>query len=280
MTRSTSLFPLALALVLCGLLVLADGALVTGDFAGTPPLAAGLAATVHPWIGAALGILALVVAIRLAGSDAPGALRRLGWILVGVVVLEGALSARGGMSPMYSWAGVLHACLGHLFFVGSIALMVCTSSGFQRGPDLVEDYGWPSLRSLAVSTPAVLLFQIYLGAGLRHNAMGALSHIGFAMVAALWVLLECVFVIQQFPKHRALRPMANGLLAVTFAQVFLGIAAFTLRTMEITGPAVAAVTAAHVATGSIVLSLAVALSIHIRRNVMPKGSLSAAAAQS
>lgn len=278
MTHSSSLYRLAVLVAAFSLLLLIDGALVTGDAAATPPSPPGLAGLVHPWIGALVAILTLLLAIGIQRRDAPGKLRGLAWALVVLVVAQGGLGSAGGASALSPWLGTLHACLAQLFFAGAVAAMVCTSSGWQRGPDLVEDYGWPSLRSLSVSTPIVLLFQVYLGAGLRHKALGALSHIGFAMVAALWVLLECVFLIQQFPQHRVLRPWANGLLAITFTQVFLGIGAFTLRTMDVTGPSLAITTAAHVATGAITLATAIALSIQIRRNVMPKGSLTAKAA--
>lgn len=278
MTHSSSLYRLAGLVAGFGLLLVIDGALVTGDAALTPPPVPGFSELAHPWIGAAVGILTLLLAIGIQRSDAPGKLRGLGWTLVVLVVAQGGLGSAGGASALSPGLGTLHALLAQLFFAGAVATMACTAPGWAQGPDLVEDYGWPSLRGLAISTPVVLLLQIYLGAGLRHKALGALSHIGFAMIAALWVLLECVFLIQQFPTHRVLRPLANGLLAVTFTQVFLGIGAFTLRTMDVTGPALAATTAAHVATGAITLAVAVTLSIQIRRNVMPKGSLSKAAA--
>jgi heme A synthase len=274
----SSLFRLAVVVALCGLLMLVDGALVTGNAAATPPAAPGFAELVHPWLGVVLSLLTLLLAIGIVRSDDCAKLRGLAFILLGLVVAQGGLGSRGAMAVSPAWMGTLHACLAQLFFAGAVVTVVCTSPGWHRGPELVEDYGWPSLRSLAISTPVVLLLQVFLGAGLRHRALGALSHIGFSMIAALWVLFECVCLIQQFPKHRVLRPMANGLLAVTFTQVFLGIASFTLRTMDITGPALAGVTATHVATGAITLAVATALGVQVRRNVMPKGSLTAPAA--
>jgi len=278
MPASSNVHRFAILVAVCALLLLVDGALVTGHADATPPAAPGFPEAVHPWIGTVLGLLTVILVVQVLRFGASAGLRRVVWILAALVVAQGGLGSRGAMAISPAWMGTLHAVLAQLFFVGSVAIAMCTSAGWQRGPELVEDYGWPSLRSLAISTPVVLLIQVFLGAALRHKAMGALSHIGFAMLAALWVLLECVFVIQQFPKHRALRPVANGLLAVTMTQVFLGIASFTLRTMDVTGPALDATTATHVATGAITLSVAVALSIQIRRNVMPKGFLTAKAA--
>jgi heme A synthase len=273
---STTLHKIAVPLALVGLLLLIDGALVTGDAAVTPPAAPGFAEAVHPWIASGLALMTLILAMLVPRDASPG-LRRLAWILVALIVLQAGLGSRGALALSPPWIGTLHAVLAQLYFAGAVAMVIVTSAAWPCGPDLVEDYGWPSLRSFAVSTPVLVLLQVFLGAALRHKAMGALSHLGWAMVTALWILLECVFLIQQFPQHRVLRPAANWFLAVTCAQVFLGIGAFTMRTMEMDGtPALAAATAAHVATGAMTLAISVVLSIQIRRNVMPKGSLSAA----
>jgi len=267
---SSSLYRFAIFVALCALLVLIDGALVTGN-AATTPSAPGLAEAVHPWAGAVVSVLAVVLIVWTALP------RKLdpspfGWIPL-VLVLAGS-----GNWSRFPSVGTLHAVMAQLFFASAVAIVVVTSPAWQRGPDLVEDYGWPSLRSFSVTTPVLVLFQVYLGAALRHKAMGALSHLGFAMLAALWILIECVFLIQQFPQHRILRPAANWLLAITCVQVFLGIGAFTMRTMEMDGtPALAAATAAHVAIGALTLAISVVVSLCIRSNVVPKGSLSAPA---
>jgi heme A synthase len=229
----------------------------------------------HPWAGALVGLLTLILAIRIMRSDPRPGLHRLGWFLLVLLLAQGGLGSRGAMAMSPEWTGTLHACLAHVFFAGAVAIVVVTSAAWQSGPDLVEDYGWPSLRSFAVTTPVLVLFQVFLGAGLRHKATGALSHLGFAMFVALWILIECAFVIQQFPAHRVLRPAANWLLAITCAQVFLGIGAFTMRTMEMDRTTALAVgTAAHVVTGAMTLAMSVAMSLQIRHIVMPKGSLS------
>jgi heme A synthase len=267
---SPNLFRFAVVVAACTLLLLVDGALVTTAGAS----AAGLAGQAHPWIAAVVGLLTAILVVWSMRTDSGPKLHRLGWLLLILVVAQGGLGSRGAMAVSQAWMGTLHGFLAQLFFAGTVAMMLVTSPAWQRGPDLVEDYGWPSTRSFSVTTPVLVLLQVFLGAALRHKAMGALSHLGGAMFVALWILIECVCMIQQFPQHRILRPAANWFLAITCTQVFLGIGAFTMRTMEMDGtPALAAATAAHVATGAITLAITVVMSIHIRRNVMPKGSL-------
>ena len=139
------------------------------------------------------------------------------------------------------------------------------------GPELVEDHGWPSLRSLAIMLPLVVLTQIALGAGFRHGALSVMPHLAGAMVVTLVLLIMAAFVMQQFPTHRTLRPAAIALMSIGFVQVALGIAALILRMTTPQGATeTVIVTVAHVAVGAMTLASSISLSILIRRNVRPR----------
>ena len=195
-------------------------------------------------------------------------LARLGGALLAGLGLQCALGAFAGSGVFIV---ILHALLAPLLLSATAAATLATSPSWQAGPDPVEDHGWPSLASLGKITPAMVLFQIALGAAFRHKAMGILSHLFFAMILVLLILCVCIFVMQQFPEHKALRPAANWLMAIAFTQIFLGIAAFTVRTMttKVT-PVVIGVTALHALVGALTLASAVVLSMQIRRNVFKK----------
>ena len=91
------------------------------------------------------------------------------------------------------------------------------------------------------------------------------------MFVALVILLESIFVLQQFPTHRPLASAAKTLLGVAFAQVFLGITALIMKSMaNDTDLAVILTVASHVTGGAITLATTVVLSFLIRRNVQPK----------
>ena len=91
------------------------------------------------------------------------------------------------------------------------------------------------------------------------------------MVLVLVILCLCIFVMQQFPDHKGLRPAANMLMAVAFTQIFLGIAAFTVRSMTtIAMSVVIGVTAVHATVGAITLGAALMLHLQIGRNVERK----------
>jgi hypothetical protein len=90
-------------------------------------------------------------------------------------------------------------------------------------------------------------------------------------VLVLVILCLCIFVTQQFPNHPTLRPAAYLLMGIAFTQIFLGIAAFSVRTMttKIT-PVVVGVTAVHACVGAMTLASAVVLGMQIRRHVFKK----------
>ena len=212
------------------------------------------------------GIAALAVVILGIWMTA-GESRRLGIILLGLTAAEALL----GLATDSVTAGIIHACIAPLIFACCWAAMVETSPAWKTPPEEVYDHGWPSLRSLGKITPVFVLFQIFLGACFRHKALGVLPHLFMAMVLILLILCVCIFVMQQFPNHKALRPASNQLMAIAFTQIFLGIAAFTVRSMNTKATdVVIGVTAAHALVGAITLGAAVILAMQIQRNVLKK----------
>jgi hypothetical protein len=191
---------------------------------------------------------------------------RLGWTLLVTLLAEGAL----GSLQKTPGLEILHAVLGQILFAMTVAAAVLTSSSWMKEPELVMDHGWPSLGSLGKITPVFVLGQIALGAAFRHKALGVMPHLVGAMVIVMLILCICIFVMQQFPTHATCRPCANLLMAIAFTQIFLGIAAFTVRTMTTQAtPVVIGVTSAHATVGALTLAVAVVLHMQIRRNVLP-----------
>jgi hypothetical protein len=210
------------------------------------------------------GVSALIVAILGVWLIAKRVSTGLGGALLALVAAAAAL----GLAPDSPTVGIFHALLAQTLFAAAAAAMVATGAEWSREPDLVEDHGWPSLGSLGKITPVLVWLQIALGAAFRHKAMGILSHLFGAMVLVLVILCLCIFVMQQFPDHKVLRPAANLLMGIAFTQIFLGIAAFTVRSMTTkTTPLVVGVTAAHACVGAMTLASAVVLGMQIRRNV-------------
>jgi heme A synthase len=264
--KNTWLYRLAILLAACTLLLIVDGAMVGPGAQPTPA-----ALSIHRIAATAVSLLTLVVTLWLIFTDPRPLARRLGWITLAIAVLEDSVGHAAVLTRVPMTAGIAHALLAPLFFAVTVAIAVVTSPRWNRGPEHVSDYGWPSMRSLAILTPILVLLQISLGAAFRQKALTLLPHVLGAMFVALAILLESIFVLQQFPTHRTLRPAAKTLLGVAFGQVFLGLTALIMKSMadDAATPVVITV-AAHVAGGSLTLATTIVLSILIRRNVQPR----------
>jgi cytochrome c oxidase assembly protein subunit 15 len=290
--RSSWLHRYTLLLVVSTLFLVVAGAEVTSHQAGLsvpdwplsygqvmPPMTGGVFFEHgHRMVATTVGLLTIGLAIWLARSERRAWMRHLGWIALSAVIVQGVLGGLTVLLLLPPAVSIAHACLAQLFFSTTVAFAVFTSRSWQRGPQPVDDFGWPPMRFMAILTPAAVLAQIALGAAFRHRAIGVMPHIFGAMVVSLIILFTGVFALHQFPDHEALRKSAKILLAITFVQVFLGLQTYLIGSRVDSTQLVAILsTVAHVATGALTLAASIVLAIHIRRNVRIPAAESAAA---
>jgi len=280
----------AVLLAVCTLFLVVAGASVTSKEAGLSvpdwPLSYGQVMPQmtggvffehgHRMVATAVGFMTIILAVWLSFAETRKWMKNLGFVALGAVIVQGLLGGLTVKLMLPPAVSISHACLAQLFFSTTVAIALFTSKSFLQGPEIVEDSGWPSLRSLAILTPAMVLAQIALGAAFRHRAIGVLPHVLFSMVVACAVLFTATFVMHQFPSHRALHPAAKILLGVTLFQVMLGVATYYTRLQAAQQPlAMVLTTVAHVATGGLTMASSIVLAIQILRNVRAHGTLPA-----
>jgi cytochrome c oxidase assembly protein subunit 15 len=279
--ESSWLHRYASLLAVCTLVLLAAGALVTSNEAGLSvpdwPLSYGkimpemtggvLFEHGHRMVATFVGMLTIGLVIFLYRAESRRWLRKLGLAALGAVIVQGVLGGLTVILLLPPAVSVSHACLAQLFFSTTVAIAVFTSKSWQQGPEPVFDQGWPSLRSLAVISPVLVLAQIALGAAFRHRAIGVIPHIIGAMVVSFALLLIAVFVLHQFPGHHTLRSAAKAVLGVILLQVALGVAALWARISDTSQLAMVVSTVAHVVGGGLTMASTIVLSLQILRNV-------------
>lgn len=264
-TDNPWLYRLAILMALVALTAIVLGAVVTSyerPIAATPAAQIPSAArSFEFWHRIAGGIaVVLMLALAIALRD------RMGWIGLATGIIDGALGATQQAS-----ASILHALLAQVFFGAIVAVAVTTAAAWRRGPSLIEDTWKPSLRSLAIAVPAVILLQTTLGASYRYHALGVLWHIMNAMIVLLLNLIVAVFLTRQFPNHPSLKPAAVALGAVTGVQVLLGFTTFLMLILfPETSLAVIITSVLHVTTGALTFAAGLALAVLIRYNVRAK----------
>jgi heme A synthase len=266
-TEKAWLHSYAIFVAFCAIIAIAAGALVTslarplaGPIAAAVPAVAGTAQFWHHMIGGVVVLLMLGLAI--------GRSTQLAWIGFGVGVLDGILGARAITNALPQLSGILHALLAQVFFGAIVAIAVVTSDSWKRGPEYIDDTWRPSLGSLAIAVPAIILLQTTLGASYRYRALGVIWHILNAMIVLLLILIVAVFLIRQFPQHPTLRPASVTLAVITSIQVMLGFTTFMMLILfPETDLAVVITSVLHVTTGSLTFAAGLALAILIRYNI-------------
>lgn len=112
---------------------------------------------------------------------------------------------------------------------GLACLWAVRLTGIAASLPVFVDHGTPSLRSLGVIAPWLVLLQVAMGAALRYKMMGAMSHVAGAMLVGAFLLYYATGVMAPAPKGHAARGAAVVLLWAVLVQVLLGIAAYVIR---------------------------------------------------
>ena len=275
----------AIVLSVATLFLVAAGASVTSNDAGLsvpdwplsygkvmPPMTGGIFYEHgHRMVATTVGFLTIILAVWLWRVDERRWMKWLGLASLGAVILQGVL---GGMTVLFLLPrpiSIAHACLAQLFFSTTVAIAVFTSPGWKRGARMVDDAATPSMRTVALAVPPVVLCQLALGAAYRHKVLGLIPHVTGAFVVAGVVLMAAMFVLTQFGSHQALKKAAQALVGVTIVQVFLGIAAYMSRITYIETaqpePVMVLLTVLHVAVGAMTMAASVVFAIQVLRNV-------------
>jgi heme A synthase len=267
-TDSPWLHRFAIFVASFALIAIALGAIVTSL---ERPLATNAAASINPafefWHHIAGGVTVVLMLGLAIGLSA-----QLGWIGLGAGIVDGVLGARVITNALPELSSILHALLAQILFGLVVAIAVTTSASWTSGPSPIEDTWRPSLRSLAIAVPVIILLQTTLGASYRYHALGVLWHILNAMIVLLLNLIVAVFLVRQFPEHPTLRPAAVALGVITGIQVMLGFTTFMMLILfPETSLTVVITSVLHVTTGSLTFGAGVTLAILIRYNVRVGG---------
>ena len=212
----------------------------------------------------ALFTVFLGIRIRRTSSVLAGA-------LIGLILL---LAVPVGESASFR---ILHASVAQALFACTWAAAVLTSAARAQAPSIVEDGGFPSLKSLSTLAAGVTAMQVVFGAAFRHGAMSIVPHVVGAIVTTVILLVLATFTITQFPKHAALAKSAWAVIAVVTFQVALGVIAFLGRLNQPEGAvpsdSLVASTVAHVVVGALTLASTVALALQVRYHVRPRAAV-------
>ena len=118
----------------------------------------------HRLVASAVGFCTLILAAWLAWREERRWVRRLGWLALGAVILQGVL---GGLrvTAMKDFLGVFHATLAQMFFALTCVLALVTSRWWRQGD--FQSWAGPGLARLRgpmALVTGLMLGQLMLGA--------------------------------------------------------------------------------------------------------------------
>ncbi len=244
----------------------------------------------HRLIASVVGMLTIGLAIWLALVEPRRWVRRLGWIALAAVIVQGIL---GGITVLYflpAPISISHAGLAQLFFTLVVSLAIFTSPGwhdhYRDRPDASAgphaSAGDPILARLAVALPAVIYLQILAGATMRHTGAG-LAIPDFPLVFGGIFPPEWTGAIAIHYAHRVGAVLATALVFATAGHVLrhhrtrseltrpsILLGALVVIQVGLGGWTVlserqVAVNTAHVAVGALLLVTSVVLALRVHR---------------
>ena len=243
----------------------------------------------HRLMGARVGLLAIAMCWAIWRLDGRSWMRVMGLVTLAAVIAQGVLGGARVIQNEVLLAKI-HGCFGPLFFGLCVALAVVTSRRWRECQQPAVHAKAPTLHRLCVLTVFVAYIQLVLGSELRHLVVGTtwrafqISVVFHLLVAGFLSLQILALAVHTLLRHRdrpALWTPAMLLAAAIVLQIALGCGAWVTNygwpaalgdyhfaaayVVEARGLTQAMITTAHVATGSLILGIAVMLLLRAMR---------------
>lgn len=209
--------------------------------------------------------------------------RRFGWlslIAFSGVLFQAALGGVRVLLPEYkNPIAIFHAFIAQGFFLLVVSLWVVTSRSWNNSPSVRQDSSGVSLRSVSAATVVVILLQLILGAGFRHDELPIGWHIGGAVAVTAMVLWTAILVFSRESGEPYLRRPTIILLVMLVCQVGLGIGAYVARVGSANDPQplepMVSLTVVHVVVGALTLACALILAMRCSQILAPRAEANA-----
>ncbi|TWT87280.1 Heme A synthase [Pseudobythopirellula maris] len=196
----------------------------------------------HRLLASGVGMVTILLAVLLYRCDDRRWMRRLGVAAVLLVIAQGVL---GGLRVTENarFLAMIHGCTGPLFFALTVFLAVCSTPRWRRnsspGAEITaEHHAAGRLARLAIALPAVVYFQLTLGAAVRHVSASSTfasfaMHIKLHLLGAATVAMAVVWFYLRSrgepDRPAAVKLVARRMVILLLFQVYLGAATWQTK---------------------------------------------------
>ncbi len=242
----------------------------------------------HRLLGAATGFLAIALVLATSLTESRSWVKKFSWVILAAVILQGVL---GGARVVFDerTLALIHGCTGPLFFALTVAMVVVTSRWWRDAkPKAAEAPARKTFR-LAVLCACLAYAQLVVGAVVRHSPHLTAEWTATLFQTAVYFHLFLALLITGHVLSLAWRCLRNGLqrtggislLLLIGVQLLLGAStwfvkyglphwsakwlgeiAFVNREAD---SLQAAIITSHVAVGSLIFVIAVAMALRLGR---------------
>lgn len=144
----------------------------------------------HRLVASGVGFLTVILAVWLGLCEERRWLRRLGYIALVAVILQGVL---GGLrvTQMKDVLGVFHATLAQIFFALLCSISLFTSRWWLKASSQkMTVYGSGAIRYVFALVTGMILLQLVIGAAMRHQHAGLAIPDFPAAYGRLWPAMD------------------------------------------------------------------------------------------
>jgi cytochrome c oxidase assembly protein subunit 15 len=179
----------------------------------------------HRLLGSAVGMLTIVLLVALTLWEPRRWVRRLGWLALVGVIVQGILGGLRVVLLEHDLA-IVHGCVAQAFFGLTVSLAVFTSAAWIDAPQRGGLRAVNGLRVLAALSAPLVYLQIIFGALLTHTGKHLDAHLAGAGAVTLVVSLLGARVLRQAVGRSELRRPTVLLFALLGLQLSLGLVAY------------------------------------------------------
>ena len=243
----------------------------------------------HRLFASFVGFLILALAVVLQRYESRPWVKRLGWIALGCVVMQGVLGGITVLTYLPPAVSSAHAGLGQGVFCLTIAIAMVTGKRWEQVIKRTEKTN-VGVRTLSLITVCVIFTQLMIGAVMRHTFSGLaiptfpfapngsiipdftsfgvginFAHRVGACVVTIMMFITARAVFHWYPREKSLViPMILGMFLLGI-QIMLG--AITIWTKKAVTP-----TTLHVSCGAAILGTMVFIMVQSRHLLLPKAT--------